>query len=130
MKFLQYLIVAIKKPFSSIRSNKFERIDSSTARYSNSENHTFKTIFTPMDKIIESMDRMTLSVSNIMNSKTNVLDSIQNISVVSQQSAATSGEIFDSTLKQMSLSNELAEYTNTLQLMSDALEKAISIFKI
>ncbi|MHB8061592.1 MAG: methyl-accepting chemotaxis protein, partial [Ruminiclostridium sp.] len=96
----------------------------------NDADHTFKTIFTSMDRIIESMNRMTLSVSNIMNSKMNVLDSMQNISAVSQQSATTSGEIFESTLKQMSASNELAEYASTLQLMSYDLEKAISIFKI
>lgn len=96
----------------------------------NDADHTFKTIFNSMDKIIESMDRMTLSVTNIMNSKENVLDSMQNVSAVSQQSAATSGEIFESTLKQMTASNELAEYANTLQSMSDDLEKAISIFKI
>jgi len=96
----------------------------------NDADHTFKTIFTSMDKIIESMDRMTLSVSNIMNSKLNVLDSMQNISAVSQQSAATSSEIFESTLKQMSASNELAKYASTLQSMSDDLKTAISIFKV
>lgn len=96
----------------------------------NDADHTFKTIFSSMDKIIESMDRMSQSVSSIMNSKENVLESMQSISAVSEQSAVTSGEIFESTLTQMSASEELAEYANTLQTMSDDLEKAISIFKI
>ena len=96
----------------------------------NDADHTFKTIFASMDKIIESMDRMSHSVSSIMNSKENVLESMQSISAVSEQSAVTSGEIFESTLTQMSASRELAEYANTLQTMSDDLEKAISIFKI
>ncbi|PYG89409.1 methyl-accepting chemotaxis protein [Ruminiclostridium sufflavum DSM 19573] len=96
----------------------------------NDADHTFKTIFASMDKIIESMDRMSQSVSSIMKSKENVLDSMQSISAVSEQSAVTSGEIFESTLTQMSASKELAEYANTLQSMSDDLEKAISIFKI
>ena len=96
----------------------------------NDADHTFKTIFASMDKIIESMDRMSHSVSSIMNSKENVLESMQSISAVSEQSAVTSGEIFESTLTQMSASRELAEYANTLQTMSDDLEKAISIFKV
>ncbi|QNU66575.1 methyl-accepting chemotaxis protein [Ruminiclostridium herbifermentans] len=96
----------------------------------NEADHTFKTIFTSMDKIIESMDRMSQSVSSIMNSKENVLESMQSISAVAEQSAVTSGEIFESTLTQMNASKELAEYANTLQAMSDDLEKAISIFKI
>ena len=96
----------------------------------NAADDTFKTIFASMDKIIESMDKMTLSVSNIMNSKVTVLDSMQSISAVSEESAATSGEIFESTSKQMNAAAELAEYANILQSMSDDLEKAISIFKI
>lgn len=96
----------------------------------NDADHTFKTIFTSMDKIIDSMEKMSRSVSSIMNSKENVFESMQSISAVAQQSAVTSGEIFESTLTQMSASTELAEYANTLQSMSDELEKAISIFKI
>ncbi len=96
----------------------------------NDADHTFKTIFASMDKIIENMDRMSQSVSSIMRSKENVFDSMQSISAVAQQSAVTSGEIFESTLTQIDASKELAEYANTLQSMSDDLEKAISIFKI
>lgn len=96
----------------------------------NAADDTFKTIFASMDKIIESMDKMTLSVSNIMDSKVIVLDSMQSISAVSEESAATSGEIFESTSKQMKAAAELAEYADILQSMSDDLEKAISIFKI
>jgi methyl-accepting chemotaxis protein len=96
----------------------------------NAADHTFKTIFTSMDKIIENMDKMTQSVTNIMNSKAIVLDSMQSISAVSEESAATSGEISESTSKQMKAAAELAEYADILQSMSDDLEKAISIFKI
>lgn len=96
----------------------------------NNADHTFKTIFSYMDKIVENMDRMSQSVSRIMKSKDNVFESMQSISAVAQQSAVTSGEIFESTLTQMNASKELAEYANTLQSMSDDLEKAISIFKI
>jgi methyl-accepting chemotaxis protein len=91
---------------------------------------TFNTIFGSMDKIIHSIDKMTSSVTNIMHSKEVVLEAMQNMSSVSEESAATSGEIFESTVKQMSASNELAQYANTLQSMSDDLEKAISIFKV
>jgi methyl-accepting chemotaxis protein len=91
---------------------------------------TFKTIFTAMDKIISSIENMNSSVSRIMKSKEIVLDSMQNISAVSEQSAATSEEIFESTTKQIDASHELAEYAETLQSMSDEMDKAISIFKV
>jgi methyl-accepting chemotaxis protein len=92
--------------------------------------YTFKTIFESMDRIISSMGRMDTSVSKIMSSKENVLNKMQNISAVSQESAATCEEIFDSTSKQMVSSNELAQYSEILETMSDELNKAITIFKI
>ena len=91
---------------------------------------TFKSIFELMDKIVSSMGKMDTSVSKIMRSKEMVLNAMTNVSAVSEESAATSQEIFENTAKQMVSSNDLAQYAGTLQSMSDGLNKAITKFKI
>ena len=92
--------------------------------------YTFKSIFELMDKIVSSMGKMDTSVSKIMRSKEMVLNAMTNVSAVSEESAATSQEIFENTAKQMVSSNDLAQYAGTLQSMSDGLNKAITKFKI
>jgi len=102
-----------------------------------SQNEAVRGTIEIFKKIMESMETLSEQVNEIMNrivemanNKEQAINSIQNISAVSQETAASSEEVTASTQEQLSCIEELSRYADELRESSEALQKAISIFKL
>ena len=90
----------------------------------------FKTIFTSMEHIVVSMTNMENSVKSMLSSKELCVDSIENVSIVADQSAATTQEISSSTQEQMTFSEDLSVHAKKLKLLAEEMNESISQFTI
>ena len=88
----------------------------------------FKTILSSMDDVSRQIDNMELSVRNIIDSEAKTLKIIENVSLVSQQTAGTSQEVAASSEEQMLGAEELNKFAKELNEMSIKLDQAISRF--
>lgn len=90
----------------------------------------FKTIFASMEHIVVSMANMENSVKSMLSSKELCVDSIENVSIVADQSAATTQEISASTQEQMTFSEDLSIHAKKLKLLAEEMNESISQFTI
>jgi methyl-accepting chemotaxis protein len=87
--------------------------------------------------IMKSMENLSVHVEHIMSgvvemeeNRTQAINSIQNISAVSQETAASTEEVTASTEEQLSFIEELSRFSEELRMSSQELQKAIAQFKL
>ncbi len=90
----------------------------------------FKTIKTSMEKLSEQVEQIMSRVTEMEDNKTYAINSIQNISAVSQETAASSEEVTASTEEQLSSIEELSRFADELKSASEELQRSISKFKL
>lgn len=89
------------------------------------------------ERIINSMDNLSIQVEQIMTrvsemekNKEQAINSMQNISAVSEETAASSEEVTASTQEQFSNIEELSHYAEELKESANELKKSIARFKL
>jgi methyl-accepting chemotaxis protein len=109
----------------------------STEEIINSQNeavdHTisvFTSISQSMKNLSQEVEQITIGMKEMEKDKDATMLSIQNISSVSQQTAASSQEVTASTEEQLSSIEELTLKATELSTIANDLSKSISIFKI
>lgn len=90
----------------------------------------FKGIMASMKELSEQVEQIMSRVTEMGENKTHAINAIQNISAVSQETAASSEEVTASTEEQLSSIEELSRFADELKSSSEELEKAISKFKL
>ena len=90
----------------------------------------FENIKLIVDRVVDKIDELNQNVKYIDASKNDVIKAIENISTISQQSAASTEEISASAQQQTASMEEVASSMQELSLMINDLSKAIEIFKI
>jgi methyl-accepting chemotaxis protein len=90
----------------------------------------FKDIEDQVGVLIGSIDNISGGVENIMGSKTESINSIQDISAVSQETAATTEEVTNIARRQMEAVQALNDAATNLENNAKELEKAIGLFRV
>ncbi|NSW89976.1 MAG: methyl-accepting chemotaxis protein [Firmicutes bacterium] len=90
----------------------------------------FKNISSSMDLLVQKIGQIMNSISEMEKNKEDALTAIQNISSVSEETAAYSQEVTASIEEQVSSIEELASYAKELNEAANKLMNEISIFKI
>ena len=83
-----------------------------------------------MDLLVQKIGQIMNSISEMEKNKEDALTAIQNISSVSEETAAYSQEVTASIEEQVSSIEELASYAKELNEAANKLMNEISIFKI
>jgi methyl-accepting chemotaxis protein len=103
----------------------------------NSQNKAVQSTIEIFSRIKNSMDNLSIQVEQIMSlisemeeNKEHAINSIQNISAVSQETAASSQEVTASTQEQLASIEDLAAKADELKMAADDLQKNISKFKL
>jgi methyl-accepting chemotaxis protein len=103
----------------------------------NSQNEAVQSTIEIFSKIKNSMENLSVQVEQIMSrvtemegNKEEAINAIQNISAVSQETAASSEEVTASTQEQLASIYDLAIKADELQNAADDLQKNISKFKL
>ncbi|HHV98563.1 MAG TPA: methyl-accepting chemotaxis protein [Clostridiaceae bacterium] len=90
----------------------------------------FKNITKSMDLLVEKVSEINAGVEEMMENKDLTITAIQNISAVSEQTAASSEEVTASTEEQVSSTEELSAYAEELTEAARKLSESISKFII
>ncbi len=102
-----------------------------------SQNEAVQGTIQVFNKIMSSMDSLSVEVKQIMKrisgmeeNKEQAINAIQNISAVSEETAASSQEVTASTQEQLSSIEELSRFAEELKMASDDLQSAVDKFKL
>jgi len=90
----------------------------------------FNRIMGSMGNLSEQVERIMSGVAEMEENKTKAINSIQNISAVSQQTAASTQEVTASTEEQLSFIEELSRFADELKASSEELQQTIARFKL
>jgi len=90
----------------------------------------FREIESSMGNLTNQVDQIMSGTVEMEEHKEHAIHSIENISAVSEETAASSEEVTASTQEQLSCIEELASFAKELEQMAKELERSISIFKI
>lgn len=108
-----------------------------TEAFLKSQNEAVQGTIQIFTRIKESMENLSVQVEQIMSgvaemeeNKTQAINSIQNISAVSQQTAASTQEVTASTEEQLSFIEELSRFADELRKSSEELQQAIGKFRL
>ena len=82
------------------------------------------------DELLGSLNEITEGINIIADAKTQTLDSIQNISAVSQQTAAASEEVTETANRQLEQVEKLNLAAENLNNNSSDLSQAIGVFTV
>ena len=93
-------------------------------------NKAFQDVYEAMGSIAAQMEDMRNAVSEIYEEKQKALESIENISAVAEETAATVEEVSASAEEQMAGAETLSSFAKGLNVMSEELKGAISVFKV
>lgn len=124
--------------------NTIQQKAESTVDYANSTSHiinqqldavsetdnAFKTILDGMSDISEQIMNVGSSIKEIVALKETTKNTLKNISLVSEEAAATSQEVSSATQEQTIGAEELLKYASQLNKMAQELNETMSIFKI
>jgi methyl-accepting chemotaxis protein len=89
----------------------------------------FLNIKNEMDKLLLDIEKVNESVITINNEKNIIIESIKNISLISEQTAASSEEIYAAIEEQVASVEELYRMTDKLNTVTVELQEAIKVFK-
>ncbi|MDR3598816.1 methyl-accepting chemotaxis protein [Clostridium sp.] len=92
--------------------------------------NAFNTIFEGMDQIDRQLKEMVASINKIVNSKDKTKTAMESISAVSEETAATTGQVSDATQEQINGSQKVAEFAHELNEIVEGLNSAIAQFKV
>lgn len=90
----------------------------------------FREIESSMGNLTNQVDQIMSGTVEMEEYKEHAINSIENISAVTEETAASSEEVTASTQEQLSCIEELASFAKKLGQMAEELERSISIFKI
>lgn len=90
----------------------------------------FNQIQSQFDELLGSLNEITKGINIIADAKTQTLDSIQNISAVSQQTAAASEEVTETANRQLEQVEKLNLAAENLNSNSSDLSQAIGVFTV
>ena len=90
----------------------------------------FTHIMRSMENLSQQVEQIMSGVVDMEENKAHAINSIQNISAVSQQTAASTQEVTASTQEQLSFIEELSRFADELKSSSEELQKAIARFKL
>ncbi len=90
----------------------------------------FNQIQSQFDELLSSLNEITKGINIISDAKTQTLDSIQNISAVSQQTAAASEEVTETANRQLEQVEKLNLAAENLNNNSSDLSQAIGVFTV
>ena len=96
-------------------------------------NYTYLAIIfgsSSLGELISNLDEITSGIGTIADSKAQTIDAIESISAVSQQTAAASEEVTETANRQLEQVEGLNSAAQDLSNNSEALAKAIDLFKI
>lgn len=95
-----------------------------------STNEIFRKIMDSMENLLEQVKQIMSSINAMGDNKTQAINAIQNISAVSEETAASSQEVTASTQEQLSCIEELSRFADELKSASDELQSSVSNFKL
>ena len=95
-----------------------------------STNEIFKKIMDSMENLLEQVKQIMASINSMDETKEQAINAIQNISAVSEETAASSQEVTASTQEQLSCIEELSRFADELKSASDELQSSVSKFKL
>ncbi len=90
----------------------------------------FKRIMSSMENLSVQVDQIILRISEMEKNKEQAINSIQNISAVSEETAASSEEVTASTQEQASAIEELSRFAEELRESSSELQSSIERFTL
>lgn len=90
----------------------------------------FKSIMSSMETLSVQVEQIMSRISEMEDNKEQAINSIQNISAVSEETAASSEEVTASTQEQLASIEELARYADELENSAKDLQQSISRFKL
>ncbi len=90
----------------------------------------FKRIMSSMENLSVQVDQIILRITEMEENKEQAINSIQNISAVSEETAASSEEVTASTQEQASSIEELSRFAEELKVSSKELQNSIERFKL
>lgn len=90
----------------------------------------FKRIMGSMDNLSSQVEQIMSRITEMEDNKAEAINSIQNISAVSEETAASSEEVTASAQEQLSSVEELAQFAEELKSSSNELQRSMSKFKI
>ena len=90
----------------------------------------FKSIMSSMENLSQQVDQIIERVTQMEENKEQAINAIQNISAVSEETAASSEEVTASTQEQASSIEELSRFAEELKVSSLELQKSIERFKL
>jgi methyl-accepting chemotaxis protein len=90
----------------------------------------FRNIMGSMENLSAHVEHIMSGVVEMEENKTQAINSIQNISAVSQETAASTEEVTASTEEQLSLIEELSRFAEELRISSQELHEAIARFRL
>ena len=93
-------------------------------------NQAFTSIVSATDEIVTQLERMNELVVSMDELKGNAVKAMENVSVISQNSAASAQEINATTEEQIASAAQLSELAESLNKMAENLESTIMKFKI
>ncbi len=90
----------------------------------------FKSIMHSMETLSEQVKQIMTRITEMEENKEQAINSIQNISAVSEETAASSEEVTASTQEQLASIEELARHADELENSAKELQQSISRFKL
>lgn len=91
---------------------------------------TFQSMNTEVGKLAENLQKINVSISGIDEDRKGTLSAIENISTVSEETAASASVVNTSIQSQVELADELQKASKELEVRSNELEEAVNVFKI
>lgn len=90
----------------------------------------FKRIMASMDSLSVQVKQIMTRIAGMEENKAQAISSIQNISAVSEETAASSQEVTASTQEQLSAIEELSRFADELKIASEEMQGAVEKFKL
>jgi|GEM_PF-475081 len=91
---------------------------------------SFRTILSSTEEIVDQLEKMNVQIRQIDKMKDRAVSSIEQISIISQSSAAASEQINATTEEQIASASQLAELSKDLSDMAESLQQSIVRFKV
>ena len=106
-----------------------ERIVEEQAETVNNTTEAFKQIYSATEEVIESINDVKVKVSGMNEERRSTLEAISSISAVSEETAASSGNVFSIAQSQKETVDLLSMASNKLKNNMEELKTAVSVFK-
>lgn len=90
----------------------------------------FNRIMSSMESLSDQVKQIMTRIAGMEENKAHAISSIQNISAVSEETAASSQEVTASTEEQLSAIEELSRFADELRIASEEMQGAIEKFKL